>query len=91
VWLILDTVTISLGVEGMVCEEREGRVNIYSVLYYILQGPKVSLPWFLIPWGPENTRALLRTPAFAHIPVVTFSSSSRCLKKRGETKGRRSK
>jgi hypothetical protein len=32
-----------------VCEEQEGSVNIYSVLYYVLQGSRVSPPWFLIP------------------------------------------
>jgi hypothetical protein len=35
-----------LGVEGMVCEEQEGRVNAYIVLYNILQWSGVSLPQF---------------------------------------------
>jgi hypothetical protein len=38
---ILDIVSISLGVEGVVCEEQEGRVNVYIALYCILLGPKV--------------------------------------------------
>jgi hypothetical protein len=37
-------VAVSLGVEGMVCEEQEGRVNIYNVLYCILQGSRVLSP-----------------------------------------------
>jgi hypothetical protein len=41
-------VVISLGVEGMVCEE-EGHVNVYNVLYCVLQGSEVSPPWFLTP------------------------------------------
>jgi hypothetical protein len=55
VWPILDTVTVSLSVEGVVCEEQEGRVNVYNVLYYVLQGSEVSLPRFLTLWGLENS------------------------------------
>jgi hypothetical protein len=79
-------VVVSLGVEGVVCEEQEGHVNIYNVLYCILQEPRVSPSWFLTLRGHENIRALWCTPASTHIDVVTFISSSRCLKKRGETK-----
>jgi hypothetical protein len=35
VWPILDTVVISLSAEGMICEEQEGCLNIYSVLYCV--------------------------------------------------------
>jgi hypothetical protein len=41
----------------------------------------------LKPWGHENSRVPLCTPAFTHIPVVTFPPSSSCLKKGGEKKG----
>jgi hypothetical protein len=74
-------VVVSLGVEGMVCEE-EGHVNVYNVLYCVLQGSEVSPPWFLTPQGLEISRALLHTPAFAYIPVIAFVSSSWHLKKR---------
>jgi hypothetical protein len=84
-WPILDTTVVPLSVEGMVCEEQVGRVNIYNILYCIF--PRVSPPWFLTLWGPENTQALLRTPASAHVPAVTFLSSSQCLKKREKQKG----
>jgi hypothetical protein len=40
----------------------------------------------LTPRGPENSRVSLRTPAFTHILVVVFPSSSSRLKKRGERK-----
>jgi hypothetical protein len=80
----LDTVGISLGVEGVVCEEQEGHVNVYNVLYYVLQGSRISPPWFLIPRGLENSRVLLHTMASAHIPIVAFLSLSWCLKKRGK-------
>jgi hypothetical protein len=73
---ILDIVAISLGVEGVVCEEQEGRVNVYIALYCILLGPKVSLSRFLAPRGIENNQALFRTPAAAHMPIVDLSSSS---------------
>jgi hypothetical protein len=79
--------TISFDVEGMVCEEQQGHVNIYNILYLILQGPRVSPPQFLTPWGPKNTQTLLRTPVSAHIPVITFPSLSWRLKKKGEIKG----
>jgi hypothetical protein len=42
---ILDTVTISLGVEVVVCEEQVGRANVYNVLYCILLGSEVLPPW----------------------------------------------
>jgi hypothetical protein len=80
----LDTVTISLGVEGVVCEEQDGRVNIYIALYCILQGFGVLSPRLLILQDLENSQALLRTLASAHMPVVAFPSSSWCLKKRGK-------
>jgi hypothetical protein len=32
----LDTMAISRGVEGVVCEEPERRANVYIILYYIL-------------------------------------------------------
>jgi hypothetical protein len=74
----------SLCVEGMVYEEQEGHVNIYSILYYILQGFEVSLPWFLTPQGIENSQALLHKTASAHKPTAAFLSSSWHLKKRGK-------
>jgi hypothetical protein len=80
----LDMVVVSLGVEGVVCEELEGHVNIYNVIYCILQGSGVSPPRFQTPQGPKNNRALLHTPASAHIPTIAFPSSSWCLKKRCE-------
>jgi hypothetical protein len=43
-WPILDMVAISLGVEGLVCEEHDGCVNIYNDLFCKLQGSGVSLP-----------------------------------------------
>jgi hypothetical protein len=77
-------VDVSLGVEGVVCEEQEGHVSVYSALYCILQGPRVSPPRFLTPWSLENSQALLRTPASAYIPVVAFPSLSCRLKKSGK-------
>jgi hypothetical protein len=77
-------VTVSIGVEGVVCEEHKGRVNIYNTLYCILQGSGVSPPWFLTLRGLENNRALLHTLASAHIAVIAFLSSSWHLKKRGK-------
>jgi hypothetical protein len=79
--------TISLSVEGMVCEEQEGHVNIYNALYYILQGSGVLPPWFLIQWGLENSRGLLHTLTSTHIPIIAFLSSSLRLKKRGKVSG----
>jgi hypothetical protein len=35
-WPVLDMVVISLGMEAVVCEEQEGRANVYNVLYCIL-------------------------------------------------------
>jgi hypothetical protein len=72
-------VVVSLDVEGMVCDEQQGRVNVYIVLYCVLQGSRVSPPWFLTLWGLENTRVLLRTPISAYIPTIAFLSSSWCL------------
>jgi hypothetical protein len=63
---------------------QEGRVNIYNALYCVLQGSKVSQPWFLKLRGLENNLVLLRTPASTHMPAVTFLSSSWCLKKMGK-------
>jgi hypothetical protein len=77
-------VAVSLGVEGMVCEEQEGCVNVYNTLYCILQGSRVSPSRFLTPRGLENNRSLLCTLASAHIPVVTFPSLSYRLKKKGK-------
>jgi hypothetical protein len=57
----------------MVCEEQQRHVNIYNILYLILQGPRVSPPQFLTPWGPKNTQMLLRTPVSAHIPVIVLA------------------
>jgi hypothetical protein len=74
-WPVLDTVTVSLSVEGVVCEEQEGRLNVYSVLYYVLQGSEVSPPRFLTQWGLENSRALLHTPRSAYIPVIIVLAS----------------
>jgi hypothetical protein len=37
-------VAISLGVEGVVCEEQEGCVNVYILFYCILQGSETSPP-----------------------------------------------
>jgi hypothetical protein len=51
----LDTVVVSLDVEGVVCEEQEGHVNIYIALYYVLQGLGALPPRLLIPWGLEDT------------------------------------
>jgi hypothetical protein len=69
-------VVVSHGVEGVVCEEQLGHVNIYNVLYCILQGSRVSPPRFLTPRGLENSRALLCTPTSAYILVIAFPSSS---------------
>jgi hypothetical protein len=69
---------------GMVCEEQERRVNIYITLYCILQGPWVSPRRFLTPWGLENNRALLRTPASAYISTIAFPLSSWHLRKSGQ-------
>jgi hypothetical protein len=77
-------VTVSFGVEDVVCEDQEGHVNVYSAVYYILQESEVSPPWFLIPWGLENSRTLLRTLTSTHIPAITFPLSSWQLKKRGK-------
>jgi hypothetical protein len=66
-------VVVSLGLEGVVCEEQEGRVNVYNILYYILQGSRVSPPRFLTLRGPENSQALLRTPTSVHIPTVVLA------------------
>jgi hypothetical protein len=63
-------VTVSLGLEGVVCEEQEGHVNIYGALYCILQGSKVSPPRFPTPLGLDNSRALLHTPTSAHILAI---------------------
>jgi hypothetical protein len=45
-WLILDTVVVFHSVEGVVCEEQEGCANVYNALYCVLQGSRVSPPWF---------------------------------------------
>jgi hypothetical protein len=86
----LDTVVISLGVEGIVCEEQEGRVNVYNAL--LLHSARVQghTATVLTPQGPENSRTSSRTPVFAHIPDVAFPLPSSRLKKFGE-KGQRSK
>jgi hypothetical protein len=67
-------VDVSHGVEGVVCEEQEGRVNVYSVFYCVLQGFGVL----------EISRALFRTPASAYIPAITFPSSFGHLEKSGK-------
>jgi hypothetical protein len=90
---VLDMVAISLSVEGVVCEEQEGSVSIYNVLYCILQGSGVSRPRFRISRGLENSLTLLHAPTSAHIPAVTFPPSlspSLRLKEMRETKGRES-
>jgi hypothetical protein len=48
-------VAVSLGVEGVVCEEQEGSVNVYNVLYCIFQEPGFSPTRFLTPQGLENS------------------------------------
>jgi hypothetical protein len=42
---ILDTVAISLIVEGMIREESGRHVSIYNTFYCILQGFVASSPW----------------------------------------------
>jgi hypothetical protein len=84
-------VAVSLGVEDMICEQQEGRVNVYNVLHCILQGSRISPPRFLTSQSPKNSQILLGTPVFTHIPTVAFPSSSSRLKKMGETKGQGSK
>jgi hypothetical protein len=79
-------VVISLSVQGMICEEQEGHVDVYIILYCVLQGSRVSPPWLLRPWGLEKRLALLAPLAFAHIPAGTFPSSYWHLKKRGKSK-----
>jgi hypothetical protein len=80
----LDIVAISLDVEGVVCEEQEGRANVYITL--LLHGARV---WGLATMvsklrGPESGRMSLHTPASSYIPDVSFPSPSSHLKKRGE-------
>jgi hypothetical protein len=41
---ILDTVVISHTVEATLCKESKGHVNIYNVLYCVLQGSIASPP-----------------------------------------------
>jgi hypothetical protein len=77
-------VDVSHGVEGVVCEEQEGRVNVYSVFYCVLQGSGVSPPQFVTLWVLEISRALFRTPASAYIPAITFPSSFGHLEKSGK-------
>jgi hypothetical protein len=50
--------------------------NVYSALYYVLQGFGVSPPWLLIPWGLESNQVLLRAPAYAYIPAFVLPSLS---------------
>jgi hypothetical protein len=67
-------VAISLNVEGVVCEEQEVR-GLNAIV--------------LKPWGPKNIRTSSRTPASAHVPVVTFPSPSSCLKESGEKRAKK--
>jgi hypothetical protein len=48
-------VVVSLGVEGMVCEEQEGHVNVYSIL--LLHSARVHrlTASVLTSWGPGNS------------------------------------
>jgi hypothetical protein len=79
---------VSLGVEGMECEEQEGRVNIYSALLLHCARVQGLAAMVLIPWAPNSCRMSLRTPpTYAYIPAIAFPSPSFYLKKRGEKRG----
>jgi hypothetical protein len=49
-------VVVSLDIEGVVCEEQEGRVNVYNTL--LLHSARVQglATTVLTPRGPENIR-----------------------------------
>jgi hypothetical protein len=68
-------VAVSLGVEGMVCEEQEGRVNVCNALLLHFVRFQGLAAMILTPWGSEKSLMSLCTLA---------SAISLHLKKRGK-------
>jgi hypothetical protein len=89
VWPILDTKAITFGVEGVVCEEPEGHLNVYNALLLHSAMVRGLAATVLTLRGPENSRKSLRTPASTHIPAIDFPSPSSCLKKCGEKRAKK--
>jgi hypothetical protein len=77
-------VVVSLGVEGVICEEQEGRVNVYITLLLHFVRVWGLTATVLTPWGRENSEMSSHTPMSTLIPTVAFPSPFSCLKERGE-------
>jgi hypothetical protein len=59
---------ISLDVEGVVCEEQEGRVNVYNALLLHSVRVRGLTATVLTPQGPEKSQTSSCTPTYLPLP-----------------------